>query len=71
MIKIAKTLDAALGSGVPSINANDTKLAPTSAVQEVKFHKIESAGMAELADAEDLKSSGEIFVGSSPSPGTR
>jgi acyl phosphate:glycerol-3-phosphate acyltransferase len=29
------------------------------------------AGMAELADAEDLKSSGAILVGSSPSPGTR
>jgi acyl phosphate:glycerol-3-phosphate acyltransferase len=27
--------------------------------------------MAELADAEDLKSSGAILVGSSPSPGTR
>ena len=26
--------------------------------------------MAELADAEDLKSSGAILVGSSPSPGT-
>ena len=28
------------------------------------------AGMAELADAADLKSAGEILVGSSPSPGT-
>ena len=28
------------------------------------------AGVAELADAEDLKSSGAILVGSSPSPGT-
>jgi hypothetical protein len=26
--------------------------------------------MAELADAADLKSAGEILVGSSPSPGT-
>ena len=29
------------------------------------------AGMAEMADAADLKSAGEILVGSSPSPGTR
>ena len=29
------------------------------------------AGMAELADAADLKSAGVILVGSSPSPGTR
>ncbi|GEM_PF-1748010 len=28
------------------------------------------AGVAELADAADLKSAGEILVGSSPSPGT-
>jgi hypothetical protein len=28
------------------------------------------AGMAEMADAADLKSAGEILVGSSPSPGT-
>ena len=27
--------------------------------------------MAEMADAADLKSAGEILVGSSPSPGTR
>ena len=30
-----------------------------------------SAGMAELADAADLKSAGVILEGSSPSPGTR
>ena len=29
------------------------------------------AGMAELADAADLKSAGAILVGSSPSPGTK
>ena len=29
------------------------------------------AGMAEQADAADLKSAGEILVGSSPSPGTK
>ena len=29
-----------------------------------------SAGVAELADAADLKSAGAILVGSSPAPGT-
>ena len=29
-----------------------------------------NAGVAELADAADLKSAGEILVGSSPTPGT-
>ena len=29
-----------------------------------------NAGVAELADAADLKSAGEILVGSSPAPGT-
>ena len=35
------------------------------------YNTFESAGMAEMADAADLKSAGEILVGSSPSPGTR
>ena len=30
-----------------------------------------AAGVAELADAADLKSAGAILVGSSPTPGTR
>ena len=30
-----------------------------------------NAGVAELADAADLKSAGEILVGSSPTPGTK
>ena len=30
-----------------------------------------NAGVAELADAADLKSAGAILVGSSPTPGTR
>ncbi len=30
-----------------------------------------SAGVAELADAADLKSAGAILVGSSPTPGTK
>ena len=35
------------------------------------YNSVERAGMAELADAADLKSAGEILVGSSPSPGTK
>ncbi len=34
------------------------------------YNLTKRAGMAELADAADLKSAGEILVGSSPSPGT-
>ena len=37
-----------------------------------RFHKFNpQAGVAELADAADLKSAGAILVGSSPTPGTR
>jgi hypothetical protein len=34
------------------------------------YNSLVNAGMAELADAADLKSAGAILVGSSPSPGT-
>jgi transcriptional regulator with XRE-family HTH domain len=34
------------------------------------YNSTGSAGMAEMADAADLKSAGAILVGSSPSPGT-
>jgi transcriptional regulator with XRE-family HTH domain len=34
-------------------------------------YNIVNAGVAELADAADLKSAGAILVGSSPAPGTK
>ncbi len=34
------------------------------------YNYFKCAGMAEVADAADLKSAGVILVGSSPSPGT-
>ena len=34
------------------------------------YNSSESAGVAELADAADLKSAGATLVGSSPTPGT-
>jgi hypothetical protein len=50
-----------------------------AAVCKTAIHRFESgrrlqvffAGVAELADAADLKSAGAILVGSSPTPGTK
>ena len=35
------------------------------------YNNLSDAGVAELADAADLKSAGAILVGSSPTPGTK
>ena len=50
----------------------DKQPPPTSLNLTPKSGKIVSveAGVAELADAADLKSAGVILVGSSPTPGT-
>ena len=34
------------------------------------YNSVSNAGVAELADAADLKSAGATLVGSSPTPGT-
>ena len=49
-------------------DANDTKNLDTGIAKT--YNNVGNAGVAELADAADLKSAGEILVGSSPTLGT-
>ena len=55
--------------GLSQVTFNQTAGTVLDTPTPTTYNDSESAGMAEMADAADLKSAGEILVGSSPSPG--